>query len=260
MATERFGKSRIKTDKASRGRTDAAATPVAIRSRVALKPGTEERLRRRLGRQLGHAATQIERGTIRFEDVNGPRGGVDTTCRIKLVISGRPSVQVSANGTDPEEAFAQALPALVRTFERMRGKQNLSAGRRRGAAADRAEAGAGGNGGEIIGRRVGRGPEAVASALERPEKARRDAYVDTSMPGTTETDRKAGGPGTARRNSRGRNDAATVTLEDSRTRPSRKSTRKSANRGKPSQGKERTAVAASVTPTARARRAAARRH
>ena len=47
----------------------------------------------------------------------------------------------------------------------------------------------------------------------------------------------------------------TATLEDSQTRPSRKSTRGSTNHGKPSQGKERTAVAQSVTPKARATRA-----
>jgi len=47
---------------------------------------------------------------------------------------------------------------------------------------------------------------------------------------------------------------STVALEPSISRPSRKSTRKSANHGKPSQGKERNAVAQSVTPKARAMR------
>jgi len=51
----------------------------------------------------------------------------------------------------------------------------------------------------------------------------------------------------------------TVALEESATRPSRKSTRKSASHAKPSQGKERNAVAQSVTPKAQAARAQARR-
>jgi hypothetical protein len=44
-------------------------------------------------------------------------------------------------------------------------------------------------------------------------------------------------------------------LEDSNTRPSRKSTRGSSNHLKPSAGKERTAVANSVRPSTRAARA-----
>ncbi len=111
-----------------------------------------------------------------------------------------------------------------------------------------------GDTGEIIGRRTGRGPAALRRALARPEKVRRDAYVDTSQPGVSATDRKAGGDITARRNTKARAPRATAALEDSRTRPSRKSTRRSANRGKPSQGKERTAVARVISPSARARR------
>jgi hypothetical protein len=131
-------------------------------------------------------------------------------------------------------------------------------GERRGRA-PAAPAAAADDPGEIIGRRVGRGPAARARALARPEKQRRDAYVDTSLPGVSASDRRAGGPMTARRNSRAKPSRATATLEDSRTKPSRKSTRRSANRGKPSQGKERTALSRSLTPSARAARAGARR-
>nr|MDQ3369719.1 hypothetical protein [Myxococcota bacterium] len=111
----------------------------------------------------------------------------------------------------------------------------------------------------VIGRRVGRGSAAKTRALARPEKARRDADVDTSAPGVNATARKAGGGVTARRNSRASEDRATATLEDSRTQPSRKSTRRSANRSKTSHGKERTAVAETTSPRAKAARAIARR-
>lgn len=71
---------------------------------------------------------------------------------------------------------------------------------------------------------------------KRPPRPRRDAPVDTSMPGISATHRKAGGGLMARRNFSGRSEAnAPYALEDSaRGRPSRKSTRKSANRSKPS--------------------------
>jgi hypothetical protein len=50
----------------------------------------------------------------------------------------------------------------------------------------------------------------------------------------------------------------TVVLEDSPERPSRRSTRRSLNRGKPSQGKERAAVAEVIKPSTRAARGAGR--
>jgi hypothetical protein len=65
------------------------------------------------------------------------------------------------------------------------------------------------------------------------------------------SDRRAGGHATARRNTLARAPRASAMLEDSRTRPSRKSTRRSANRGKPSQTKERAAAAQMQTSAAR---------
>lgn len=86
------------------------------------------------------------------------------------------------------------------------------------------------DGGSLIGRRVGRNSKNVGEALKRPEKKRRDAYVDTAAEGMAADDRRAGGPYTARRNSKKRDAGMAYTLEDSRTgTPSRKSTRRSAN-------------------------------
>jgi hypothetical protein len=249
-----------KSGKNARGRTDFATTPVAIRSRVDLPKGTEDWIRAQFASKISRLATLVERATVRFEDLNGPRGGVDTLCRIKVVISSRPSVQVEERAASARVAFTQAFQVLVRSLERerkkhgLRGNARMKSGR---ATASPKQVDAGN--GEIIGRRVGRGSAALDEALARPEKARRDAYVDTAKPGVAASDRKAGGQMTARRNTLAKTDRATATLEDSRTTPSRKSTRRSANRGKTSQGKERTAVSQSVTPSARAARATAQR-
>jgi hypothetical protein len=253
-----FTTSSSKTRKQRSGRTETSATPVAIRSKVRLPDGFEDVVRARLARQVGHAGTLIERGTVRFEDVNGPRGGVDTVCRIKLVLSGRPSIQVEKRGTTAEQALAATLPALKTAVSRTSGKFGLRAGHKRDGRGSSKSPPASDDPGALIGRRVGRGPMAKQRALARPEKHRGDAYVDTAQAGVSASARKAGGAATARRNSRANEDRATSTLEDSRTRPSRKSTRRSANRGKPSQGKERTAVARTVSPAARASRAIAR--
>lgn len=255
-----------KSDKRELGRTSVSETPLSIRSRIELPAGFKQTMRERLASKLGYAATLIERGTVRFEDINGPRGGIDTLCRIKLVLSGHPSVQVDALAQGPREAFTRAVAKAATRLKHAKSKHELtvpaapqrgSAGRsaRAPRAADAAD---GADGGQVIGSRVGRGAAARAAALARPEKTRGDAYVDTAAPGVSATDRKAGGNISARRNTRAAAPRATAALEDSRTTPSRKSTRRSSNRGKPSQGKERTAVAQSVTPGARASRASAR--
>ena len=238
-------------------------TPIAIRSRVALSRGTNEWIRSQLSSKLEHADRIIERGTVRFEDLNGPKGGIDTICRIKLVLSGRPSVQVEERAEDARTAFSRALPVIARTLGRERKKHGLRGNPRSRKAAHgkrgRTTTSEAEQAGEIIGRRVGRGRRSLTSALARPEKKRRDAYVDTAEPGVSQSDRKAGGFATARRNSKSKPRRATAALEDSRTKPSRKSTRRSANRGKPSQGKERTALGRHVTSSARAARAVAHR-
>jgi hypothetical protein len=235
--------------------------PLAIRSHDTLGAGFLRRIRRQLANRISHAAYQITRASVRFEDINGPKGGVDTVCRIKLVILGRPTLVVEKRAASHALAFASAVTALGTAIERTRRKPTLRPTRRaqahkptsaiRPAKPIRASTQA--DEGELIGRRVGHGPEALARALERPEKTNRAAYTDTAAPGVSASDRRAGGNSTARRNTLARTTRATAMLEDSRTRPSRKSTRRSANRAKPSQMKERAAAARIHTPKARAR-------
>jgi hypothetical protein len=69
----RFSESTSRSGKATRGRTGVRETPLAVRGKVS-KRETQSRARARLGRALGSMAPRIERVTVRFEDVNGPRG------------------------------------------------------------------------------------------------------------------------------------------------------------------------------------------
>lgn len=101
------------------GRTQTALVPAYIRIQ-AVAAGSDDRayIRRKLGMKLGKFASSIERVSVRLEDVNGPRGGVDQICRIKVVLSGLPSVVVERREATLEEAIDRALDAAERTVRR----------------------------------------------------------------------------------------------------------------------------------------------
>jgi len=101
--------------KRSAGRTDAAETPVFIRSvGTLLDAADKDYVRRKLGRKLGKFATSIERTSVRVEDMNGPRGGIDKRCRIKVVLSGLPSVHVDERHHSVQAAMDRALAGTER--------------------------------------------------------------------------------------------------------------------------------------------------
>jgi ribosome-associated translation inhibitor RaiA len=105
--------------RAGRGRTDAPTTPLAVRTQgFELPPAVEAHIHAKLGARLGKYANHIERVTARFEDVNGPRGGIDTECRLKVVLVSRPTILVSARGRDARRAFDALLDSATRAVGR----------------------------------------------------------------------------------------------------------------------------------------------
>lgn len=126
--------------KRTAGRTAAPLVPANIRAfDTTLTQEDREQIRQQLGAKLGKFAESIERVTVRVRDVNGPRGGVDTNCRIKVVLSGFPSIIVEENGTSFEPAFKAALDSTTRavrkTLEKRRSK-TIKAGSRKRTAGD----------------------------------------------------------------------------------------------------------------------------
>jgi hypothetical protein len=81
-----------------------------------------------------------------------------------------------------------------------------------------------------------------------PPRPRRDLVVDTSKPGVSATDRKAG----PRKESVHAGRKAAYVLEDSATKPSRRSTRKSSNRQKTDSQTRAKRWTAEVRPETRA--------
>lgn len=253
--------------KRARGRTAIQDTPVATRSRIPLPEVARRSVEQRLRRAIAPFGTRIQRASIRFEDVNGPRGGVDIRCAIKLVVSGTESIVVEERAASVREAVARVIPRVARAVRRHADRSGKAtpratlAGRKSAAAAPRRsrrkrQPSLLEEGGSIIGKRAGRSEANLEAALERPEKIRRDAYTDTAEPGVSASDRKAGGQFTARRNSRRDDAGMTYALEDSRGKPSRKSTRGSANRQKAATQLSRRVKRNMRSPAARAARAA----
>jgi ribosome-associated translation inhibitor RaiA len=101
------------------GRTPADLVPAHIRiDGVELDPDHRVYIRQRLGMKLGKFATSIERVTVRVRDVNGPRGGVDHSCRMKVVLEGLPTVVVEERSDTLETAVNGALAGAERAVRR----------------------------------------------------------------------------------------------------------------------------------------------
>jgi hypothetical protein len=100
-------------------RTEKPGIPSNIRlDSVTLDDDDREYIRRRLGEKLGRYASSVERVSVRLRDVNGPRGGVDVRCRIKVVLSGFPSVVAEHQASTFRPALTAALASVARTVRR----------------------------------------------------------------------------------------------------------------------------------------------
>lgn len=102
-------------DRRWQDRTAPSSTPAYIRAAgVTLDAADKDYIRRKLGRKLGKFAWSIERVSVRVEDVNGPRGGVDKRCRIKVVMPAIPSVVTEERHHSLQASMDRALTKAER--------------------------------------------------------------------------------------------------------------------------------------------------
>ncbi len=79
-------------------------------------------VRRRVGFALARLATQIRAIVIRFEDVNGPKDGLDKRCRVE--VTGRfGSCSIETRDADVYIAADRALELCEEILDRRRGRR-----------------------------------------------------------------------------------------------------------------------------------------
>lgn len=121
-------------------RGDVPVIPAHIRA-AEQDLGTEDRayIRRKLGRTLGKFAAEIVRVSVRTEDLNGPRGGVDRVCRIKVVLYGLPSIVFEKRDAALNAAVDGALAGVERAVRRTLLRRRMRPRRRRAAGPEGAD-------------------------------------------------------------------------------------------------------------------------
>jgi len=91
---------------------------------VALSSSQRELIIRRLQAALGRFDSKIRGLMVSFFDINGPRGGNDKLCRLRLLISGKREIVLSENNTSIESAVSRvadrAAHKIGRVIERRR--------------------------------------------------------------------------------------------------------------------------------------------
>ena len=125
-----------KAKKRERGRTGPGSVPAHVRVFGGeLDPDDRTYIRRKLGMKLGKFAPSIERVSVRVEDVNGPRGGVDHACQVKVVLSALPTVVYVEQDASLAAAIDGALAGserAVRRAVRRRRMKGMKGSRRTG--------------------------------------------------------------------------------------------------------------------------------
>ena len=92
-----------------------------------LTDALRERVRRRMGFALGGKDENIQRVVVRLSDINGPKGGKDMCCQIRIVLEHMSDVVIKDVETDLyvaiDRAFDRAGRAVARQLSRQLTRQ-----------------------------------------------------------------------------------------------------------------------------------------
>lgn len=114
--------------KLTRDRTHTVPPPAHIRvNGIEMEQQDRDNIARKLGMKLGKFASSIERITVRLSDANGPKGGRDQICQIKVVLSGLPSIVVEERDSALQNAVDRAVKATALAVRRSVQRRRLKA-------------------------------------------------------------------------------------------------------------------------------------
>jgi ribosome-associated translation inhibitor RaiA len=117
--------------RAERGKTTSPETPLTVRARgVELDDDLREYIAKRAGFKLGKFALEIERTTVRFEDISGPKGAPARRCSVNVTLSRHESVVVEIVDYEHRAAFDHAMDSVSRAVSRALAKDKTKARRR----------------------------------------------------------------------------------------------------------------------------------
>jgi hypothetical protein len=104
---------------------------VFLRARGVHDDGLGELVNRRAAVALGRFSSHVTSVTVRLEDLNGPRGGVDKRCSLEVTGTFGERVVEARDQTFRtaiDRAFATMQRCLVRAIQRQSTEQRLSRG------------------------------------------------------------------------------------------------------------------------------------
>jgi ribosome-associated translation inhibitor RaiA len=117
--------------RAERGKTTSPETPLTVRARgVELDDDLRDYIAKRAGFKLGKFAMEIERTTVRFEDISGPKGAPARRCSVNVTLSRHESVVVEIVDYEHRAAFDHAMDSVSRAVSRALAKDKTKARRR----------------------------------------------------------------------------------------------------------------------------------
>ena len=89
----------------------------------ALTPGLREHAERRVLFALDWARHDVGRVILRFSDINGPRGGNDKRCQLRIPMARMREVVIEDTADDLYLAIDRAIDRAGRTLERRLARQ-----------------------------------------------------------------------------------------------------------------------------------------
>ncbi len=97
---------------------------------VGITPDQKENIERRLQFAFDRFSSHIRTVDVSLSDVNGPKGGDDLQCRMKIVLHGKGDIIVEGKGVSVEaiisETADRAALAVSRRVDRLRDAQGTS--------------------------------------------------------------------------------------------------------------------------------------